>query len=75
MEDSATQRVAATIRAELARRRISQSALARELGMAQTAVSRRLTGQVPFDVNELHAIANHLGLPPAALLDQTVSAA
>ncbi len=72
---SPAEQVAATVRAEMARRRVTQTALADVLGMTQTALSRRISGAIPFDVNELHAIAEHLGLPPAALLGQTVSAA
>ncbi len=68
MEETAAARVAASVRAEMARRRVTQSDVAKALGMKQTAVSRRLTGQVPFDVNELTAVAAFLGVPVAALL-------
>jgi len=60
--------VAANVRAEMARRRVSQSALAKHLGMAQTAVSRRLTGVVSFDVNEVAAVAAFLDVPLASLM-------
>lgn len=61
-------RVAANIRAELARHRTSGSALARHLGIPQSAVSRRLNGHVAFDLDQLPAIAEFLGVPVAALL-------
>lgn len=52
----------------MARRKISQTALAAHLGMTQSAVSRRLTGEVPFDVVELEAAAALLGVSAAQLL-------
>ena len=61
--------VGQNVRAELARRRSSQTALAAHLGMSQTGVSNRLRGVIAFDVDELHAAADFLGLPVAALLD------
>jgi transcriptional regulator with XRE-family HTH domain len=60
--------VAATIRAELARRRIPQARLAQLLGMTQVSVSRRLTGQTPITVDELVTIAGFLELPISQLL-------
>jgi transcriptional regulator with XRE-family HTH domain len=66
--------VAGEVRAAMARRRISQTALAEALGMSQAAISRRLTGTIPFDVAELSAIATILGVPLSALLaDGTVT--
>lgn len=61
--------VAANIRAEISRRRITQLALAQRLGMSPASMSSRLTGQTPIDVNELDAIASELGLPIAALIE------
>jgi transcriptional regulator with XRE-family HTH domain len=55
--------VAAEVRAELARKQMSQHALAAALGVAQQTVSRRLTGEVPFDVAELGRVAEILGVP------------
>jgi transcriptional regulator with XRE-family HTH domain len=62
-------RVADEVRAALARRRISQSALGVELGLSQSAVARRLTGEVPFDVAELSQIASFLEVPIASLVE------
>jgi transcriptional regulator with XRE-family HTH domain len=62
------EQVAASIRAELARQRKSGSSLARHLGMTQSAVSRRLLGHVPFDVDQIAATAAWLGVPLTALL-------
>lgn len=68
MPESFSQTVGATVRAELARRRITQRQLATVLGIAQTQVSRRLAGEVAFNVDELAVVAEFLGLPVAALL-------
>lgn len=59
---SAQEDVAAEVRAQLARHRRTGADMARQLGWTQPYMSRRLTGQVPFDVNDLTAIAAVLGL-------------
>jgi transcriptional regulator with XRE-family HTH domain len=65
---AATHRVASTIRAELARRRIPQTLVAERLNLSQATVSRRLTGEYPFDVDELEVIAELLGMTPSELI-------
>ena len=60
MASPVTERLASNIRAELARRQISQATMGRHLGMAQPSLSRRLTGRVPFAADELVAIAAYL---------------
>ena len=60
--------VAAEVRAELARRKIPQSGLVSVLGMSEVSVSRRLRGETPFDINELVAVAEFLGVPVARFL-------
>lgn len=72
---SATAQIADTIRAELARKRLTQADLALHLLMSPAAVSRRLSGQTPFDVNELAAVAAFLGVPACDLLAETAGAA
>lgn len=62
------EQVAAEIRAQLARRRMSGRALAKQLGETPTWVSRRLAGQVPLDVDDIQRIAEVLGLTPMELL-------
>lgn len=59
------QRVADEVRGQLARHRITQTALAQDprLRLSESAISRRLTGEIPFDVAELAAIAEILGVP------------
>jgi transcriptional regulator with XRE-family HTH domain len=62
--------LAANVRAEMARQRIKQSTVAAHLGLAQPSVSKRLTGQVPFDVNQLTQLSALLGVSVARLLEQ-----
>ncbi|RIR11247.1 helix-turn-helix domain-containing protein [Mycobacteroides abscessus] len=72
---STDERVAANVRAELARAGESQSSLAPKVDMSQQALSRRLSAQVPFTVTELSRIASVLGVPIGALTptDQAVA--
>ena len=62
------QRVAEEIRALLARRSMSGSELARRVGVTQPYMSRRLTGEIAFDVDDLQAIAEVLDVQPSDLL-------
>lgn len=78
MSQSTAEVVGATVRAELARAGKSQTDLAVVLGVTQTAVSKRLRGVTPFDVNELAAVAAALDLDMSVLIagtDQRQSAA
>jgi transcriptional regulator with XRE-family HTH domain len=63
-----TQRIAATVRAEAARRQITQAHMAEKLGRSQTFVSRRLLGRVPFSIDELDQLAEILAVPLAELI-------
>jgi transcriptional regulator with XRE-family HTH domain len=47
---------------------MSQTALAKALGMSQAAMSDRLTGKTPFTLDELQALADTFGVDPADLL-------
>lgn len=68
MSTSASARTGANIRAEMTRRGISQSRLAAHLGLSQAAISARLRGVTPVDVNELEQIARFFSIPPEALM-------
>jgi len=57
------------VRAEMARRGVTQSRVGAWLGMAPSAVSHRLTGRTPLDINELVKIADLLNVPLGRLLD------
>jgi transcriptional regulator with XRE-family HTH domain len=59
---------AGAVRAELARRRISGRDLATALGWSPSTTARRLNGQYPLNVDELAAIAEHIGVPVGIFL-------
>ena len=63
---SAHRAVAAEVRAQLARRRISGRQAAFALGWKQPYIARRLSGDIPFDVNDLDALARLLDIPVTA---------
>jgi transcriptional regulator with XRE-family HTH domain len=59
--------VAAEIRAELARQRITHSALAEKLGVSRAYLSRRLSGDTPLSIPDLAQIAQILKVSIAQL--------
>lgn len=65
----------ANVRAEMARRGVSQGSLAEQVGLSQPSLSKRLSGVVAFDINELVAIADALETPLDALMAGVGSAA
>ena len=76
MHTNPSVQIGANVRAEMARRGLTQTALADRLHISQTQVSARLRGRVPFDVNELTRVAEVLGVSLSTLLpDSTVGAA
>lgn len=62
------QRVAEEVRVALARRRLSASELARRMGVTQRYISRRLTAEIAFDVDDLQHVASALGVAVTDLL-------
>ena len=58
-------RVAAEVRAEMARSRLSGNRLAQIAGKSQAYWSRRISGEVAFDVDDLGTIADVLGIDVA----------
>ena len=66
--ESLSTRVAANVRAEMARQRKKQADLGEALGLTQGAVSKRMSGIVVLDVDELAKIAGFLGVPVDALV-------
>lgn len=64
-----SQRVAATVRAEMARLDISQHDLAIALGVTQQAVSLKIKGKRPLSVDELDVVAPLFGMTAAELVD------
>lgn len=78
--EAVAKQVAAEVRAEMARQRITQQALADQLGWPQSRLARRLAdttlnAPIPFDVPELVLIADALGVPLAQFLPVAVAPA
>ena len=61
-----SERVAAEVRAELARAQIKIKDLAPKLDMSVSTLQRRLSGESPFDVDELTQIAQIANVSPKA---------
>lgn len=68
MATTPTELVAGNVRAEMGRAQKSQAQIGDRLGLSQTAVSARLRGKTPFDVNEIYAIAEFLNVPVMTLM-------
>ena len=64
-------KVAAAVRAEAARSRVSQSRIAATLDLSQAAVSRRMSGVTPFELDELPKVAEILDVPLSHLLKES----
>lgn len=54
----------------MARRQISQQALATDAGWTQSYLARRLVGRVPFDVADLERLAELLGVAVTSFLPE-----
>lgn len=65
------QRLAAEVRAEMARQRIALTTLSEKTGIPLSTLRRRTDAHVPFDVDELDAVGRVLGVSVAALLART----
>ena len=60
--ETTSQRVGANVRAEMARHRLSQERIAKQLNISQQALSQRLGGKVAFRVDELDSLADILSV-------------
>ena len=58
-------------RAVLARRRVTQASAARAIGLSQPAISRRLSGTIPFSAAEIAALAEFVGVPVSTFYGET----
>lgn len=56
----------------MARSKVTQRAICLAIGLSQAAVSRRVSGQHPFSIQELTAIAKLVHVPLSALLGDDV---
>jgi Uncharacterized conserved small protein len=68
------QQIAAEVRAEIARQRLSQRQIAEILGMVQPAVQLRLAGTRPFRAEELVQLADALGVPVSKFVPESIVA-
>jgi len=64
---SFAEQVAANIRAEAAVRGLHQKDLAEAIGVAQSNVSLRWRGRVPWKLDDIEAIAQLFGISPVEL--------
>ena len=64
----ATAAVAGEVRALVARNRTRQSELCALLGLSQGSVSLRLSGRVPFTVEEIVQVASYFDVQPGQML-------
>ncbi len=63
-----TTQAAANIRAELGRQNKTRAALAREMGVTEMWLSRRVNAQTPITVDDLARIAGALDVPAVELM-------
>ena len=69
MADTLNSRAAANVRAELARRRITQEEFADKLGVGRTTLTTLLAGETKMTLDRLESIAAALEVEPAKLLN------
>jgi hypothetical protein len=62
-ESTLAGRVAGEVRAEMARQNVRGTWMAKQMGMTQSAWSRRVTGELPFDIDQLDRVAGLLDVP------------
>ena len=67
--------VAANVRAEMARARVSQVRLSEILRLSQASVSSRLRGVTPWRIDEVAVVATALGVSFESLTRERESAA
>jgi transcriptional regulator with XRE-family HTH domain len=76
MSDATTayrEAVAGEVRSLMGRHRVSQTRLAAALGMSQSALSRRLNGELPFDLDDVLKMADHFHVPLSAFVPATLN--
>ena len=58
-------RLTAEIKAELARRGITQGALAKQIGVSENSLSRKINGKVQFKLEEAQKLVDILEIEPS----------
>ena len=71
-QEAAREAIAANVRVELARAKVSGTQMAAQIGLASSTFSRRMAGDVCFGADEIAAIAAVLNIPAETLLDRAV---
>lgn len=74
LHNNHTEAVTAAVRAAIETAGTTANAVAKATGIPQATISRRLAGS-PFTVNELGAIADHLGITLQQLINHDGAAA
>ena len=74
MNTSHRSRVAAEVRAAVARNGISRGDLAEKLGINPDVLSRKLNGSAPIGLDEIAAIARALNIDPRKLINTALAA-
>jgi len=64
-DQAISERVAAEVRAEIARQGLTRASVAARLGWSEQRFSLRMTGRVELSVGEVAVIADALGVPVA----------
>ncbi|WP_026937829.1 helix-turn-helix domain-containing protein [Gulosibacter molinativorax] len=70
-----SKRIAAEVRAIIARDQLSQSVVAKAANLSDSQFSRRLNGHIPFSADEVAAIAKAIGTNVSVLYGETAYAA
>lgn len=61
------------VRAEMARKRVTAAELALSLGISAHTMGRRLSGQTPFNSNEMVVAARRLGIGMSVLWERAAA--
>lgn len=69
-----SQRIAAEVRAEIARRQLVAANVAKDAGLTPSQFSRRLHGHINFSADEVAAIAKSIGVPVSSLYGEPAAA-
>ncbi|WP_269939060.1 helix-turn-helix domain-containing protein [Arthrobacter sp. HY1533] len=69
--EPAPERVARRVRELALASRVTQATLARVLGTCQQTASRKLSGKIPFRLDEIDAVADALNVEPETLITRS----
>jgi transcriptional regulator with XRE-family HTH domain len=68
MEQTLAEAIGCGVRAEMARKGLTQRKLAEALGMSQPQITKRIAGRIEFRPSELEKAAELLGIPMTRFL-------